>query len=138
MKKEYIIKRLTPHITTVSEMLKSKQHAEQVIIGGKIESILYPIDYEGEVLSDKHTLFINDDLGTIVVEVTNSVFERDKGCIYEGNIVLIKGVVKQFVKTTRGYEIGREYRVVAISVVPLSLAEEKVGTGGEKSKCNNE
>lgn len=124
-----LITRLRPFVTTVSELIKSKENSEEVIVGGEIKRILHPI--EGVDTSSNSSLlavssfFLDDSVGEVLVLLPNPVYDKQKSKLFEGNLVLVKGFVHHLCTTHKGIEIGREVRVVASSLVELETAEER-------------
>lgn len=119
-----IIERLKPYITTVSELVKTKAHGDVVVVGGEIKQSLF-VNASGEDAESNFMGFvhIDDDVGSVFVSIPYQIYQRDKAHLYDGNIVLIKGVVSHLVKHVRGQVREKEYRVVASSVIPLAAVE---------------
>jgi len=118
-----LISRLKPYITVVSEVLNKKKHGDIVVVGGEIKSMAEPMQYDDDY--SPGIIFIDDSIGQTLVEVPFKVYRRDTEHIAQGNIVLIKGFVHEFILSYKGKETKKEHRVLASSIIPLHTAEKR-------------
>ncbi len=86
------------HITHFSEEIRLKAiHGEEVVVGGKIESIVPP-------LSDEHPMYVvilDDQVGTSHVFIPSEMYDAFSSRFQVGQYVFIEGFVKVMSRSIR-------------------------------------
>lgn len=107
------------HVTYFSEQLRSAEHTEEVVIGGKINDILPPVNEEYPM----YVVILDDFIGSSHVYVPDTMFQAFSDDFQVGNMVFLEGFVNVVSSYVSG-KIVKETSVIAYGMKDITKEKE--------------